>query len=754
MEIKKILMVTMQMGIGGAETHVLELCRALIKRGYTVHVASRGGSFVPELEAAGAKHFSMPLNTRRPTDMLKCVRALKKLIKAEGYDVVHAHSRIPAAICGYLSRRMGFRFVTTAHWVFTVTPIYRLLSDWGQKSLAVSEDIKQYLIDEYGVFPDNIRVTVNSLDTEKFSPDIDCSELKAELGLADDSFNIVCVSRMDKSRGQVPLLLARVAGKLREKYKNVNILLVGGAALGYEDSVIPEIEEICAEYSDKYGECAVKLCGPRTDINKFTAVADIFVGASRAALEAMSAECPVILAGNEGYAGILDGDSIKDAVSTNFCCRGCEMPDENRLLCDLIALIDASKEQREQLGKIMRGFILENYCLDRMADDAIAVYNTAVPMKKHADVLISGYYGFGNTGDDSLLTAIVGELSGKAPELSFAALAKDHRKAEKRFGIRCIERFNVFSVINAMRHAKLFVSGGGNLLQNGTSNKSLVYYLFTIKLAKLMGKKTMLYANGIGPLYGEKAVKNTVKIVSDCDLITLREPDSADFLKKNLEDSDKVLLSADPALLLAPATRERVDFILDKSGIPKDKEYVIVSLRSVMNKKESISDTEEADFENQFASELGELCRARDLYPIFIPMQVAYDSAVCKRVCEMCGKGSFLSDLSVSELIALISRSRFVCGMRLHSLIYSLAASVPFVALSYDPKVRSFAEYAEMPYVLDAPAGWENGMLIRAATDILENADLISEREKNKTAEFRRLAERDGSLAAELALKD
>jgi polysaccharide pyruvyl transferase WcaK-like protein len=91
--------------------------------------------------------------------------------------------------------------------------------------------------------------------------------------------------------------------------------------------------------------------------------------------------------------------------------------------------------------------------------------------------------------------------------------------------------------------------------------------------------------------------------------------------------------------------------------------------------------------------------------------------------------------------------------MRLHSLIYSLAASVPFVALSYDPKVRSFAEYAEMPYVLDAPAGWENGMLIRAATDILENADAISEREKLKTAEFRRLAERDGSLAAELALK-
>ena len=197
MEIKKVLMVTMQMGIGGAETHILELSRALTKRGITVHVASKGGSFVSELEEAGIKHFELPLNSRNPIDILTAYKGLKKLIKSEKYDIVHAHARIPAAICGKLSRELHFRFVTTAHWVFTVTPLYRKLSDWGQSTLAVSEDIKQYLIDEYGVFPDNIRVTVNSLDSEKFSPDIDCSDIKKEFGIEEDSFNIVCVSRMD-----------------------------------------------------------------------------------------------------------------------------------------------------------------------------------------------------------------------------------------------------------------------------------------------------------------------------------------------------------------------------------------------------------------------------------------------------------------------------------------------------------------------------------------------------------------------------
>ncbi|MBR6742331.1 MAG: polysaccharide pyruvyl transferase CsaB [Clostridia bacterium] len=752
MEIKKVLMVTMQMGIGGAETHILELSRALTKKGITVHVASRGGSFVSELEADGIKHFELPLNSRNPIDILTAYRGLKKLIKSEKYDIVHAHARIPAAICGRLSRELNFRFVTTAHWVFTVTPLYRKLSDWGQSTLAVSEDIKQYLIDEYGVFPDNIRVTVNSLDSEKFSPDIDCSDIKKEFDIADDAFNIVCVSRMDKSRGEVPLLLAKIAGKLREKYKKVNVLLVGGSALGIEGSVIPEIEELMREQEEKYGECAIKLCGPRTDINKFTALADIFVGASRAALEAMGAACPVVLAGNEGYAGIMDEKSLYEAVATNFCCRGCEMPDESLLLRDLTVLCEASADELRRLGALTRSFVLENYGLDRMANDALATYACARAAKKRPDVLISGYYGFGNAGDDSLVSAIIGELSANAPELSCAVLVKNAKKATKRFGVKCIERFNPFAVFFAMRKAKLFISGGGNLIQNGTSNKSLYYYLSTLKMAQLLGLKTMVYANGIGPLYGDKAKKMTAKVLSRCDAISIREPDSAKFVTE-LCGGENFTLSADPAVLLTPATKQRIDFILDKHGVPKDRKFIVVSLREVLNQKEKVSDTEEADFEQQFATELSELCASSGLYPLFIPMQETYDTGVCKRVYDICGRGQFLSGLSVSELIALMARSELALGMRLHSLIYALTANIPFIALSYDPKVRAFAEYAGMRWVMDAPHGWESGNLFKAFSEINEHRAELTEMEKEKTAQFCDLARKDAACAVSLIKK-
>jgi len=753
MEIKKILMVTMQMGIGGAETHILELCRALAKKGYKVDVASRGGSFVSELEAAGVRHFAYPLNTRKPLDMIASYKGLEKLILEEKYDVVHAHSRIPAAICGMLARKHEFRFVTTAHWVFTLNPVYKLLSDWGQRTLAVSEDIKQYLIDGYGVFPDNIRVTVNGLDTDKFSPDIDSSSLREELGLAQDSFNVVCVSRMDKSRGEVPLLLASVAGKLRERYKNLNVILVGGSALGGEDSVIPEIEALCEEYKERLGESPVIMCGPRTDINRFASLCDVFVGASRAALEAMSAEKPVILAGNEGYTGILDEGNLEESVSTNFCCRGHEPATESKLFGDISVLAEASTERRAALGAENRKFILKNYSMDRMVNDAVAVYGLARPIVKHPKVIISGYYGFGNAGDDSLLTAITGELCKELPDMSFGVLAKNPRKDEKRFGVKCVNRFNVFAVNSVMRTAELFISGGGNLLQNGTSNKSLAYYVAVLRMAQKKGLKTMQYANGIGPLYGKWAEKLTAKAVANSDVVTVREPDSGELLHKLLPASGNVSVSADPAFLLDSATEERVDFILKKYDVPADKKYVIISLRSVLNKKEKFTGADKERFEEEFAAELAETCAAYDLYPLFIPMQESYDGEICRKVMELAKKGKFISGLTVSEMLALIPRAQFVCGMRLHSLIYSLAAGVPFIALSYDKKVRSFAEYASMPYIIDVPDDWEQGALLGAASDLIKNRSAVSALAKEKAVEFRRLAKSDVKKAAALSGK-
>ena len=169
----KILMATMGLDIGGAETHIVELAKELKSEGHSIAIISNGGVYVPEVEAAGIRHYTAPLNRRSISAMLQGRKLLREAIARERPDVVHAHARIPAFLCGTLCRRMKVPFVTTAHWVFDTRGALRYLTNWGERTVAVSEDIKAYLIREYGLNAEHITVTINGIDTEKFSPRLD-----------------------------------------------------------------------------------------------------------------------------------------------------------------------------------------------------------------------------------------------------------------------------------------------------------------------------------------------------------------------------------------------------------------------------------------------------------------------------------------------------------------------------------------------------------------------------------------------------
>ena len=181
----KILMTLMGLEIGGAETHVVELSKELKKQGYDIIVASNGGVYEKELSAAGIRHYHVPMNQRNIFKMLRSYFLLKRIVKKENVDIVHSHARIPGFICGLLKRRMknAFTFVTSAHWVFYTGMGLKYLTNWGQKVVAVSEDIRQYLMDNYKVRSEDIFVTINGIDTDKFSPDTDGSRIRREFGL-------------------------------------------------------------------------------------------------------------------------------------------------------------------------------------------------------------------------------------------------------------------------------------------------------------------------------------------------------------------------------------------------------------------------------------------------------------------------------------------------------------------------------------------------------------------------------------------
>ena len=337
-------MVLMGLEIGGAETHVAELAIELSRRGHEICVASNGGVYEEEIKKNGIKHFKLPLHTKRPSSMLKSYFGLKKIIKDGNFDIVHAHARIPAFICSRLHKKLKFRFITSAHWVFKTNFLLKRITDWGERSVSVSNDIKKYLIDSYGFKADRIDVTINGIDTAKFSSETDFSDIKDEFGLGSGKFRIVYVSRMDTDRSAVAFNLINITPRLFEKYENLEIVIVGGG------NDYQRLEKKAAEANAAIGKRVIITTGARTDINKFVASGDIFIGVSRAALEAMSAEKPVIIAGNEGYIGVFGEDKIDISIKTNFCCRGCEMPDDEKLFADVCSIADSSERQKTAGG--------------------------------------------------------------------------------------------------------------------------------------------------------------------------------------------------------------------------------------------------------------------------------------------------------------------------------------------------------------------------------------------------------------------
>ncbi len=757
----KILMATMQLDIGGAETHIVELSKALKRRGIEVSVASSGGAYVAELEDAGIRHFNVPLGSKNPADLLRAYKLLGRIITDEKIDVVHAHARIPGFVCGLLQKKLKFRFVTTAHWVFSTKFPLRLLTNWGDRSLAVSDDIKKYLIDNYGIDGNNIRITINGIDTEKFSDNVDYSDIASEFAFGENKTRIIYVSRMDVDRSYAAHNLIEAVPALLSQIPDLEVVIVGGGN-DYE-AINSEAEVMNAQL----GSRIIITTGPRIDINKFAASGDVFVGVSRAALEAMACKKPAIIAGNEGYIGVFDKDKLDVAIDTNFCCRGCGETTTEQLTRDLLSLLAPDKASlRRSLGEYSLETVKKYYSVDTMANDAAKMYvsiikGTAINEvdeaefedidkylvcgtgKRCVDVAISGYYGFRNSGDDSILKVIIDDLKTACPNISITVLSQRPNETSRDFGVASVDRFDFFTIWKLFKRTKLLISGGGSLVQDVTSSKSLFYYLSIIRLAKLRGAKVMLYANGIGPITKSKNLKYVGSTLKNVDYITLREASSHEELKRLLPDCKFCEVTADPAFNAIPEAAEKTSKAIKSGGIKASEKFFTVSVR---------------DWEALDPKAVEKICSFCDwvygkyaIRPLIIPMQKKFDRSISSKIDKALTipHGAILDGCSPETMLGIIGNAEFVLGMRLHTLIYAVKMGVPCIALDYDPKVAAVMKSIELQYSQKVD-NIDVDKLCSYADEIMENKAAIRTAIKQKSDGFQSLAQKNTQIAVEL----
>lgn len=711
---KKILMTTMSLDIGGAETHIAELCRALVADGYDVTVASGGGVYVETLERAGVKHVTLPLATKNPLHVMKAYKGLKKLIAEEGFDVVHAHARIPAFICGLLSRRMGFRFATTAHGTFAVTPLWKLITNWGEKTLSVSYDIKDYLIRNYGVPQDNISLTVNGIDVERFST-ASADGIDGEFDLAPSEHRVLYLSRIDGGTAPAGRTVIDSTRILAKEYDDLQVLVVGGG------TDFDAMKALADGVNAEFGRTVITMAGPRTDVHRFCAWPHVAIGVSRAILEIMSAGKPAVLMGTQGGLGVFDEKTLDAALQTNFTCRGYACLTPTQTVDAVRSVFEKTPEERAAMGEFARETVKGHYSISRMAQDAKDMYDTLTPASRyrHGDIVIGGYYGYSNLGDDSLLQVIIDQIKEADSQARITVLSKNPKQTKKAFLVNSVGRFNPFKVHGALKRARVFIFGGGSQLQSVTSSRSLTYYLWLLKKAHRKGVPTVLFANGIGPFANGKDEKKVAEVLRHSSLITLRDSRSFEKLQSMGLDSDKVFLSADPAFLMRETDRGWCEHLLSDAGLKADEGYFVMSLRAW------------SSIDPQIIEKIAAFCKKitaqTALTPLFIPMQTEKDLELCEQAAKEAG-GTVIHHLSPTEARTVIAGARFVCGMRLHLLIYAVAAGVPAIALSYDLKVDAFFADLACTHILSA-ARIDSDLLERYANEALsENREALRQK--------------------------
>lgn len=672
---------------GGAKTHVLGLLKELKKHMDAQLVCFRRGEFSEDAEKLGIPvHI---IDTGNPfTDLPR----LKKLLRPGEVDILHCHGARGNLMGTLMKQYLKVPVITTVHSDYKLDylgrPAARLV--YGTTNticlrrvdyyICVAGPVTEAMIERN--FPaERIYTIYNGIDFNAPKNCVPRGEFLRGLGLDYQDGDVVVgiVARMTAIKDHGTLLRAmKIACGECPRLK----LVCAGDG---------EDEKKLRELAKSLG-VADKVCfaGWVKDMDSFYNAVDINM------LCSLSEGFPYALA--EGTRFALPTLSTRvggvpvliDHEENGFLFE----PEDYKQLAEYLIRLAKDPGLRRELGDKIYEKSKREFSLDHMVEYQMEIYEDVLRRKarralrgKRDGAVICGAYGHGNAGDDAILKSVIQAVQGLDKDMPITVLAKNTGSIKRRYRVNSIYTFHFLKMLRAMGRSRLYINGGGTLIQNATSQRSLWYYLFTLWAAKRLGNKVDMYGCGIGPVTGRLNIKLVRHVLnSSVDTITLREGDSVRELEGFGVVKPKALLSSDPALVLAPAGEQEALSYLAGHGMEPGVKYICFMLRSWPGfsvKADAFARCAQRAYE-----EMG-------LTPVFLSLNAVPDTYAAKIVCGgLTCPFHILDDMDRPELIiSVLGYMRLVVSMRLHGLIFSSRSGIPMVGVSYDPKIGSFLRY-------------------------------------------------------------
>jgi glycosyltransferase involved in cell wall biosynthesis len=357
-----IVQILPELNQGGVERGTVELSRELVKRGHRSTVISAGGKLAGQIEDDGGRHITLDVCSKNPLTAPVRILKLRRLFSdlCPPISVLHARSRVPAWLCRFANKKLKIPFVTTVHGFNSVSK-YSAIMTKGDRVIYGSSAIKEYVLQNYPVDPGILRYVPRGIDVDYFDPDkVDqdfIQDFKQQQGL-DGKKIITIVGRITEWKGHDTFI--RATAEVQKKHPEAVGVVAGGVRHDKQD-YFQTLEKLAADLG-----AGICFAGSQSNVREIYALSDLVVSAAstkaesfgRTAAEALAMNTPVIASAHGGSLDIL-------------------IDSENGLLFEPGNDHDLAEKIEQALSREfenMREHIEENFSLNRMAEDELAVY--------------------------------------------------------------------------------------------------------------------------------------------------------------------------------------------------------------------------------------------------------------------------------------------------------------------------------------------------------------------------------------------
>lgn len=726
--------------VGGAKTHVLSLLKGLTQTEEVRLVCFMEGPFAQEARELGIETIVYPNR-----NVLKVAAVLAGEINAGGYEVVHCHGSRANLIGALLRRKISVPVVTTVHSDYRLDylgrPIHHLT--YGTINticvrkipyhIGVSNAMAELLIAR-GFDPQTMFSIYNGVEFTPVTPALERTEYLRSIGLVVEENSVVfgIAARLSAVK-DVGTLIRGFSTAVR-KIPSIRLVIAG------DGEQRAELERLAAELCPAGTVCFAGWVGDMEsfynamDVNTLTSLSETF---PYALTEGARHQCATIASRVGGIPDLIE----HGVTGLLFTAQNAEE------LSEQIVALAEDDSLRQRLGRQLYEKARRDFSATATVEKQKEIYRIMIrranrPKKKRDGVLICGAYGKGNAGDDSILHAIVGQMKRIDPDMPLYVLTRTPRETKIQYRIGAVHTFNLPGFLRIMKHTKLYLNGGGSLIQDVTSTRSLYYYLASIWMAKRTGNRVLMYGCGIGPITHPINMRCAGRVIDRCvDSVTLREDTSKDELIRMGVKRPQIHVTADPALLLHPAADDRVDGWFLRNHLDPNGQYAMFVVRNWPGYGDKAA---------AFAEAAETVQRKYGLSPIFLALERKHDMTACHMAADRMKKPCpVLSVPNDGDLIVgILGRMHVVVSMRLHALIFAAAVGTPVVGAVYDPKVQAFLDYMGKKHYMD---------LVDVTTDRLMAAiseALAEGRDAPETIEHLRVLAAENEDVARTLLED